>query len=272
MQQAQVLVEDYQQEYGCITVDEARWILHRCGRHTPYYTYFLLRMTTGIRGHELLEVQINQLRDGMRTLMYRVDKPKVRKNRYGELQETRKIRTVQLDPWVTRELIAYCERYMVVQTHPDGTHSYLSPYNNRGKTGLLFPWKGADIVLAYWNKLRHKAHAAGFDAHRLERQYIRLEPSRRIMDDKTYIWRPHMLRHFYCSVMLARLGCHKAVAKDIRHSGADTTWTYCHAPSELGRSLEELRTLSWAQLFGYDEGNQTLPVRDMSQTVLNTFS
>ena len=276
MLKPQVLVEDYQQEYGCITVAELQWLLRRCGRHSAYYTFFLLRVTTGIRGHELLNVQLAQFRDNFTTLIYRVDKPKVKQNRHGELQETRKIRTVKLDPWVASEVIAYCERHMVIQPHADGSHSYLSPHNLRGRVGLMFPWKGPEIVLAYWNKLRHKAVAAGFDANRLERQYVRLEPSARIMDDKTYVWRPHMLRHFAATVMSWKLGSgfapdHKAVQKWLCHSDADTTWKYVHAASELGVTGEYLRSSSWASICGFDAAIPSLLVRDATQTVLNIF-
>jgi hypothetical protein len=45
-----VIMEDYDQEYDCIRIDELRDLLRLCKRHSAYYTYFLLRASTDIIG------------------------------------------------------------------------------------------------------------------------------------------------------------------------------------------------------------------------------
>ena len=57
-----LIIDRYDPEHSCITLPELRWILARCRRHTPYYTYFLLRATTGMRGDEARQLT----RDGRR--------------------------------------------------------------------------------------------------------------------------------------------------------------------------------------------------------------
>jgi len=281
----QVIVEEYQQEFSCMTLEEVRWLLHKLPRHGSYYTYFLLRLTCGIRGGELLDVQLSQFREGFSKLIYRVDKPKFRPNRHGETVQWTKVRSVKLDPWVRSELLQYLERYMVVQTLPDGTHTYLSSYNRvcadkdglrKVTQGLLFPWKDLQVILAYWHKLRKAALRAGFDSERVERVYQRTNVNARIMNDKTYVWRPHILRHFSATVMSWKLGGgnapdHKAVQKWIDHTKADTTWHYVHAASELGTTGEYLYKASWATILGFDALQELLSVRVAEQMVLDCF-
>lgn len=267
--QPELIIEEYDQEFGCMTINEVRWLLRKCKRHSPYYTYFLLRAHTGIRGGELLRVRLLQFRNGFCKLYYRVDKPKTAPNRYGVLQQTVKIRQVDIDPWVANEVIQYCEQHLVVKVLPDGSHAYESPHNHSGFFGLMFPWKDLAVVIAYWHKLKHKARKEGMESFRCERRRIRLVPT---IKDETHIWRPHMLRHFAATIMYYRLGKdYKAVQKWLRHSDAKTTWRYVHAASELQCDQEYLAVASWAELFGFDAGQEVLSVAGSPQCLLDEF-
>lgn len=239
-----VLIHDPPQ--NCVTIDELRWILRKVKRHTPYYTYFLLRATTGIRGDELLKVKLNNLLGVVQGFRYQIQKPRTKLTREGNMQRVSKERHILFDPWVREELITYLDFYMGC----NGQHYACSPWGH----GRLFPWKGMEIVHAYWHKLRKQMVKAGFDSLRVARD------TRWIDGRQTFVRvvRPHMLRHlaltryYYAESGLDLLKCQKW----IKHEKNETTVGYLHTPEQLGSTIEELR-LSWPQLLGFS-GGETL--------------
>lgn len=278
----EIIVNEYHLEHSCLTLAELRWILQYCRPGSAYFTYFLMRSIDGIRGGEFLDVQLAQFRDNYWTYSYRVHKPKHKHDRYGREQIWNKIRMVRLDSWERDMLLLYLEKHMVVQIQPDGSHLYLSPFNHKKKNehtsaitmmhGMLWPWNDIAIINAYWSKLRNKAVHAGFDAKRLERSFT-TRKNDRIMDDNTYIWRGHMLRHVAASLQFYKEKLDlKAVQKWICHTKHDTTWSYIHAAKELGATKEYLETASYANIFGYGEDAKHINPRCVIQTVLVCFN
>lgn len=249
--------QTYDPEYSCITLDEMRAVLNHCRRGTPYYTYFLLRATTGIRGIELLEdVRLSSLSHDLTVMEYKVYKSRPRKNQAGKMCKQIKRRRVLIDPWVAGELRLYLNTYFL----GDGLE-YRSPW----PAGCLFPWVELSTdnavvgkmatVHAYWHKLRLKLKRMGFDSLRLHREcygdglthYVR-------------VVRPHMLRHFALCLYYYREGNKDIVrCRDwIKHSKAETTNGYLHPASALGTTEEYLQKATLAEIFGLSHAQSVL--------------
>ncbi|MBR9703129.1 site-specific integrase [Candidatus Woesearchaeota archaeon] len=254
-----VQVEKYDQLHDCITVQEVRWILRHCKRHSPYYTYFLLRATTGVRGSEILSWTLYHFSPDLKTITYRVDKPFKNVNRNGELCVQTKHRRVELDQWVANELRVYLETYGRVF---NGEFVLSNPGQK------LFSMRDNKIVISYWYKLRRKMEKAGLDSFRLWRLYRR--PNR---DLGVFVLRPHIFRHFAASVMYYRLNKDiKAVQEWIKHEDSKTTSGYIHSADSLGVPRELLEKASWAELLEFDEAQTTLRDAQIpSQTTLEGF-
>lgn len=248
------IYEHFDHELSCITVDEVRWILQRVKRYSAYYTYFLLRASTGIRGGELLEdVRLCNLSPDLLEIKYKVQKANEKRG-----VKLIKHRRVVIDPWVANELREYLNRTMGIHNN-----KYVSPYPGQ----CLFPWVEYDInneivgktnsVRAYFQKLRDKMEKAGFDSQRKFREYNH--------EGKVYsmhILRLHIFRHFALCLKYYREGDKDLVkCRDwIKHTRTDTTNGYLHPASALGTTEEFLRKASMAEIFGMPE--RTPPLTD----------
>jgi integrase len=259
----QVVMNEYQLDHSCITVAEVRWILHHLERHSPHYTYFLLRLTTGIRGGELIEnITTRHIRDGGRTIAYRIMKPAQRQTRDGLSLTVNKHRVVHLDQWVAGELLSYLGRFGRVVGG-----EFIMPFPN----GRLFPWKKNAVAASYWYKLRSRMKKEGFDADRMVREWLR--DNGQVQYKPVYVLRPHILRHFYASVLYVKVGCDlKRVQEEIQHSHIQTTSQYVHSCVQLGVSEVFLRDADWAKILGFDSCQVVLKGFSLcSQTPLDTF-
>lgn len=253
-----IIREEFDQEHSSITIQEARWLLRTVPRYSHYWAYFLLRMTTGMRGREAMDLTLYHLAPDLGTFTYRVDKPKTNR-RAGTKTEYRKHRRVVLDPWVRDQLRTYIARYC---RQVNGV--WVSPFQGQ----KLFPWKDIAIIVAYWHKLRHKMRRAGFDALRLEKLSTREKQTK-----PTYVIRPHILRHLFASIMYVKYDKDiKRVQEEIKHSELKTTSKYIHSPTALGTTEDYLRSASWAHILGYEEGQQSIPeITVTAQTCLDRF-
>jgi len=241
---SRVDVEEYDHVHDCITIDEVRWILRYCRRGSPYYTYFLLRATTGVRGSEILNWTINHFTPDLKSVSYRVDKPAQRLNRHGEEVVRHKHRIVRIDDWVIGELRTYFDTFF-------GNNSgvYQSPFGD----GKLFPMKNNKIVISFWYKLRRRMEKAGMNSFRLWKLYKR--PNRNV---SVFVLRPHIFRHFAASVMYYRLNKDiKATQEWIKHEDSKTTSAYIHSAESLNSTEEELKG-SWAAILDLPEAQENL--------------
>jgi integrase len=220
--------------------------------------YFILRLTTGMRGREAMDLTLYHLRPDLSGFSYRVDKPKTNKRKQVRT-EYRKHRRIVLDPWVKEQLGIYLRRYC-----REVNGIWISPFPSQ----KLFPWDDMAIIDAYWHKLRHKMKRAGFDSHRLEKMSTRGSHQK-----PTYVIRPHILRHFYASVMYVKFRHDiKRVQEEIKHSESRTTDGYVHSPAALNSTEEYLLTASWAKILGYEEAQSSLvEITITSQTSLDLF-
>ncbi len=252
------VVEDYDLACPCLTLDEVRWILKTLGRYSAYYTYFLLRITTGVRGSELLDhATLYNFSPRLHTFRYRVDKFRVLKQkRSGKVVgtiELHKHRRVELDDFSQQELKIYLDRMCRVVDN-----IYISKHDE----GKLFGWKRLNVVNAYWHKVvKTRAKKEGFDVERKEKNHTRtingewgvkrgLEGERVF---PVYVWRLHMLRHFAATIMYYKFGMDlKRVQSWIKHSDISTTQGYVHTAEELGTTAEFLRDASWGEILGFD--------------------
>lgn len=267
-----VICKDFSQEHATITVNEFQFMLRKAGRHSPYYTMWLLRAHVGLRSRECISIQLSQFQNNFRKLTYIVDKPRCGSTAKGEKVEIRKVRTVYLDEWVASEMKAYCKKHMVVIDNKDGTESYMSPINLPHKTGLFFPWKSILIPLSYWAKMKKHMLCAGYKADRLEKSYER-QVNNRIMRSDVYVVRSHMLRHISASIYYAKHGQDmKATQKWIAHERIETTSKYIHPASEMGVTQKWLETASWSEIAGWGDAeiiNSSRVIQE--QTVLDMF-
>jgi integrase len=265
LQPPDVILDEFDLEHECITLEEIRWMLRKIGFLTPYWMYFVIRATTGIRPDEALKLTLYHLSPGLQGFNYCVDKASTRAVKgHGQLRK-RKHRRVMLDPWVREMLVLYLNRTCRVVNG-----EYISPYPNQ----QLFPWvdrvnpltgkivSATAIVGAYWSKLRKKMLLAGFDSMRIKRRYTKRQantPKGRMVEE-TYVIRPHILRHFYASIMYVKYGFDiKKVMEDIKHNDVETTNGYVHSPSSLGTTAEYLLKASFAEILGYDPQQGILP-------------
>lgn len=259
LRQPDVICDEYDLQYTCITLSEIRWILRKVGRFTPYWMYFVLRVTTGMRPDEAVKLTLYNLSPDCRTITYRVDKASTKFSKDRGYVQKRKHRRVVLDPWVHRQLKSYLERTCRVV---NGV--FVSPYAGQ----KLFPWAKMNVVGAYWYKLRQQMVKANFDALRCIREFTTSKTR-----NKTYVVRPHNLRAFYASVQYYKFGMDlKAVMADIHHSDVETTNGYVHAAEALDATKEFLMAASWAEILGYHEDQDALlPGSAPSQTNLECF-
>lgn len=241
----QVVREEFDQEFSCITIAEVRWLLRAVPRYSPYWMYFLIRITTGMRGREAMDLTLYDLQPDLSGFTYRVNKPKTNKKKQIRT-EYRKHRRILLDPWVRDQLKIYLARYC---REVNGV--WVSPFLHQ----KLFPWEDIAIIDAYWHKLRKKMLKAGFDAERLEKLSTREGSTK-----PTYVIRPHILRHMYASIMYVKFGYDiKRVQEEIKHSESRTTDGYIHSPGALGTTEEFIRGSKWSCILGYDAGQQSIP-------------
>lgn len=240
-----VICEEYDNEHSCITIEEVRWLLRNIKRYSPYWTYFVLRLTTGMRPDEAVKITLYNLSPDCRTITYRVDKPATRLVKDVGYVQRRKHRRVVLDEWTTAQLKEYLNRTCRLV---DGV--YVSPYQGQ----KLFPWSSMMVVGAYWYKLRKKMRRSGFDAFRTAKVYLR---QGRV--HKVYIVRPHILRHFSASVMACKLGSVISVRDWIKHDDSEITNGYLHSAEALGTTPDYLKLSTWATILGYNDEQATLP-------------
>jgi len=255
-----VICEEYDHLHSCATVDEVRWILRHCGRHTSYWTYFTLRLTTGMRPDEACKLTLYHLSPDCGTITYRVDKPSTRYQKTQGYIQRRKHRRVTLDPWTQAQLRAYLVRTCRVV---DGV--FISPHPGQ----KLFPWTHMGVVGAYWYKMRQRMKREGYDSLRTIREYHRPKTGKH---DRIYILRPHILRHFSASVMFYKLGNLASVRDWIKHDDVEITNGYLHSAEALGTTPEFLERSSWAVILGYDEQQDTLLTGEATaQTQLDSY-
>lgn len=243
--QPDVICEEYDQLHDCITIQEIRRLLQLCGRYSSYWMYFVLRITTGMRPDEAVKLTLYNFSPDCKTITYRVDKPSTKLMKSQEYVQKRKHRRVVLDDWTHRQLKTYLN-----QTCRLVNGIYVSPYKGQ----KLFPWNKMGVVGAYWYKQRKKLQKEGYDSLRMIREYKR--PGR---VHKVYVVRPHILRHFSASVMYYKLGRDlKAVMEWIKHNDVETTNGYVHSAQSMGGTLEYFENATWAEILGYDPGQESL--------------
>ena len=259
-QEVDVICQEFDLLHDCITLEELRWLLRRCGRFKPYWMYFLLRATTGIRPNEALHLSLYNLDEECRVITYRVDKPATKLLNSNETLKKTKHRRVVLDAWVSRQLKEYLSRACRLV---DGV--FVSPYHGQ----RLFPWKNMRVVCSFWHKKRKEMKRSGFDSERLSREFYR--PKKRKCD-RVYVVRPHILRHFAASVMYYKFGKDvKAVMRWIKHNNVSTTGAYVHSAESLGTSSDFLVKASWAEILGYAEDQTVIPGVVTCQTSLEMY-
>lgn len=258
--EGEVRIEEYDVKHKCITVEEIRWILDHCKRFSPYWMYFVIRITTGMRPEEAVRLTLYDLSPDLTTINYRVDKAATRISRRCEYVRRCKHRAIVLDPWVRSQLIEYLNRTCRA-VHVEGRTEYVSPYQGQ----KLFPWSSMMVVGAYWYKMRQHMKAEGFDAMRMVRESIREVTGHH---DRTYVLRPHILRHFSASVMFYKLGKDLASVRDwIKHEDVEITNGYLHSASEMGTTAEFITTAAWPEILGFDDLQQPLPMAQAPEQV-----
>lgn len=252
--QRRILIKEYDQEYGCITLPEAQWLFQTLERWNQYYTYYLLAASTGMRGGELCRLSLRNFNKDFTTITYEVAKPSKRHNEEDILVEKEKVRSVVLDPWVRDELLTYLKRHCT-GVGTDGNCCYVTPWSYTDDDGnvvsnKLFSFRDIDITTAYWHKIKKRMRLAGFDVDRLERHTRRDFAG---TEKKTYVLRQHMWRHFALVLYYYKNNKDIIQARNwINHSDVAITSNYLHSAHELGSNEDILRTITWEQITGHD--------------------
>lgn len=248
-----IRIREYDQTYGCFTLPELRWLFQTLPRWGPYYTYFLLAASTGIRGGELVKLTLANFDKDFTRISYQVLKPSQRTNEEDMLVEKHKWRTVELDEFVRQELLMYLKRHCV-GVGSDGNYVYVTPWHYTGEDGeiinnKLFSFKDLQTVTAYWHKLKKRAKTEGYDVDRLERQTTNHFTG---SETNTYVWRMHMFRHLSTVLYYYKHSMDMIDTMNwINHNDPEVTTRYLHSASEVASTPEELRKIKWTDITGH---------------------
>ena len=258
-----VRIVEYHQQYGCITLPEARWIFQHLERWSGYYMLYLIMAQAGLRQGEMCKLHLgsegrpSSFKNDFWDIYYEVEKPRCKVNKRGEQEEKSKWREVHLDPFVREELLVYLKRYCTT-IGPDGNLIYCTPWfyidkNGETVSNKLFSFRGPEITAAYWWKIKERMRAAGFDVDRLEKGFTRKAGDEVQSETLTYVLRPHMWRHFATTIYYQQHHCDIISAQHwIGHDLPSTTSVYLHSPEELGSTRDALKTITWQEITGYD--------------------
>lgn len=258
-----VQIVEYRQQYGCITLPEARWIFQAVKRWSAYYILWLFMASTGIRQGEFCKLHLgseefkSSFKNDFWDMTYELDKPRNRVNKKGEQEEKTKWRTVRLNAFVRHEFLCHLKLHCTA-VGPDGNLIYCTPWFYKDKKGRiitnkLVSFKGPETTDAYWWKVKARMRRAGFDVDRLEKSFTRKAGEEISSVKDTYVLRPHMWRHFATTLWYHQHNCDIISAMHwIGHDQPATTSVYLHAPDELASTPEELRSITFEQITGYD--------------------
>lgn len=280
---ASKIVERFDLQHNCLTFEEIKWLLRRVKRHSPLYTAILLGITTGMRCAEILSLSLQNISPDFERITYQVLKPRKQTTRSSDDEDDEeptggkeihiKHRIVKLDPWMRQELKTYCDLHFS-QTTIEGRPVYVSPWHDQQPnaygqkiTQKIFPWKNTAVFEARWHKYKRiAANETNFDVNRVESMTTYMRDKKRV---SCFVWRFHKTRHIAVSIYYLRNNCDiKAAQVWVRHEKTATTERYLHTPDQMGVTRQDLLTLTWAQLLGFEETGKLSGTEAPSQTSL----
>lgn len=266
---------EYNHVNDCITVDEFQSLLRYCRRGSVYYTYWLLKASAGPRGGEIVDWRLGNINPDFSVIDWETEKAR-KKNESGRIVEITKHRSAELDSFVKNELVQYLLDFFGME-EVNGKTRILSPYGH----GHLFPWmrgsfkipdpdpkrrrnKAVNVTEDYFCKWRVKMSLKNPSYNRLAFK----STGGGQKDSLFYVLRPHILRHFAATIFFYKNGQDMRLTQQfMRHSKMSVTEGYVHSAKALGRTPEQIKNMSWAEIAGYPEQAQEVLQVEIQRTV-----